>query len=236
MNLNALKKWTLLVPTVIVPALYLTGYFYHEGFLVAFGLDNSFFPLSLTEYLMQAFYVFLGVLGYLFTTANANFHYFYYLAVIFLLLGLFLTWFDPYQAQVTRTLKSYLRQQRFKLIWIPAFMGALGFMAAYLVLAVIAVSIALPISAYLYGGKEAQQKIEHFSGCQNLQALPDTQRCVEITENREKRTGLLIARSATHIAIWTGTQVDLIETAGKRILISKGKASGDTAEKPPAPQ
>lgn len=236
MNLNTLKKWALLVPTVIVPALYLTGYFYHEGFLVAFGLDNSFFPLSLTEYLMQAFYVILGVLAYLFKTANANSHYFYYLAGIFMFIGLFMVWFDPHQPQVTRTLKSCLRQQRFKLVWIPAVMGALGFMVAYLMLAVIAVSIALPIGAYLYGGKEAQQKIEHFSGCQNLQALPDTQRCVDITENREKRTGLLVARSATHIAIWTGTQVDLIETAGKRILISKGKASGKTVEEPPAPQ
>lgn len=230
MNLNTLKKWTLLVPSVIVPALYLTGYFYHEGFLVAFGLNNSFFPLSLTEYLMQAFYVILGVLAYLFKTANAHFHYFYYLAGIFMLMGLFMTWFAPHQAQAARALKSHLRQQRFKLIWVPAFMGALGFMAAYLVLSVIVVSIALPGSAYLYGSKEARQKIEQFSGCQNLQTLPDTQRCVEITENRDKRTGLLIARSATHIAIWTGTQVDMIETAGKRILITKGKASRDTAE------
>lgn len=224
LDMTSLKKWSLLVPTTIIPLLYLVGYFYQEGYLSAFALDNSFFPLTLPEYMMQTFYVVLSLVSYLFTQLNNNLSYLFYLAVALVVTGLFMTWFDPHQPQVARTLRHYLRQQRFKMLWIPALMGLAGIIGFYLLLLVIGLMALLPLGAYTYGEKIARGQIADFNNCQNLQTLPTDLRCVVVMENRDRHTGMLIARSATHIAIWSGDEAEMFETAGKQLQIMRGKA------------
>jgi len=227
-TVTTLKKWALLVPTTIVPLLYLVGYFYQEGYLSAFGLDNSFFLLSLPEYMMRTFYLTLSLVSYLFSELNNNFHYLYYAALGLALLGLFMTWFHPHQPKVTRAVQYYLRQQRFKMIWIPASMGLLGIIGFYVLLFVIGLMVLLPAGAYAYGDKQAQQKIAGFNSCQELKSLPNNLRCVAISDNRDQQRGMLIARSDTHIAIWTGEHSKLIETEGKELVVTQGTAESLT--------
>lgn len=224
LDMTSLKKWSLLVPTTIIPLLYLVGYFYQEGYLSVFALDNSFFPLTLPEYMMQTFYAVLSLISYLLTQLNNNFHYLYYPAAFLAVTGLFMTWFHPHQPKVARTIRHYLRQQHFKMFWIPALMGITGLIGFYLLLLVIGLMALLPLGAYTYGEKNAREQIADFNNCQNLQDIPNNLRCVVVMENRDRHTGMLIARSATHIAVWNGDQARVFETAGKQLQIMHGKA------------
>lgn len=204
------------VTTLIIPLLYLIGFFYDLGYLEPFGLNNQYFPRDTQYYLVQSYIAISFLLTIVLKPLLIIISILFSLPVIyFLLLTIKIDLLSYIKATPKKSItneKQYTLLNIYlkKLIVLIYIIGA----AIYLVL--------IPYFAYSKGLNIANNAMSTFETCQS-KTLKD---CVFLyQDNQLIGEGYLITKSSTHIAIWNDGKTRVYPLKEEMIEIRQDKNS-----------
>ncbi len=92
--------------TVSVPILYVIGYFYEQGWVEGFGLNEQFFPKSVHDYLISSFFVLYKVAADLFAYAITNYYVFIPVSIIMFVTGILALYYIKNETQIDRKIEK----------------------------------------------------------------------------------------------------------------------------------
>ncbi len=214
------------IATLSVPALYATGYFYELGRFSKYGLDNQFFPRSIQEYLIQAYYFFI------YFTSEIITHLFNLKSLLTILAVVVVVLFGcvvvlKHQKKFKPKIKEHSEKIQnnsiFHYFGLPIIGSLLGVTTAISFFYIFLLPSILAALVYVFGGSIANKEIGKFEGC-NLEALSSKSKCIFIKKNdKAVSEGLLIAKSASHIALWDGSKTTVYPLDKELIEIRFGQ-------------
>jgi len=215
--------------TLAVPVLYLIGYYYSKGYLARFDVSDQYFPSSVQDYLVSSFFVFvqfiIGIIAY----ANEKYYVLIGFSFSIFLLSLYMVVVSKYSEKIGKIREKLKNHPWFDYLAFPSFMFLLSLLVPVLAIFVLSLLVVIPFGAYLQGGKDATAAIEKFKGCE-LQQLDSGDKCTFIEKDGfTLHSGMFIARSPTHIAIWDGKNANIYPLKDEIVVIRHGeKKSNNT--------
>jgi len=209
--------------TLAVPILYLIGYYYSQGYLATFDVSDQYFPSSVQDYLVNSFFVFVqfivGILAY----ANEKYYVFIGFAFGMFLLSLVMVVAYRYSHKIDKTKEILKNHPSFDYMVFPSFMFFLSLLIPYLAIFALALLVFIPIGAYWQGEKDANTAIEKFRGCE-LHQLEESDKCTFIEKDGVTlHSGMFIAKSSTHIALWDGKNTKIYPLKNELIVMKHGE-------------
>lgn len=205
--------------SVLLPILYLVGYFYERGNYEVFGIGDHFFTRTVQDYLVIAFSLILVGVSKA-TTYIANYYFIYLVILIIFLIFVYFTW-----ERVVTILRSFIDKvienkivssnysnwKKFSVIFL-----VLG-IAPYFILSTIFIALYLPFMSYNSGKKSAFNSIEQFIPCAENKQADDN--CVYLKkDNKTILQGMFIAKGESSIAIWNGKSTVIYPLEDKVIV------------------
>ncbi len=197
------------IATLSVPALYATGYFYELGRFSKYGLDNQFFPRSIQEYLIQAYYFFIYFTSEIIILVfNLKFLFAILAIAVVVLFGcvVVLKHQKKFKPKFKEHSEKIQNNSIFHYFGLPIIGSLLGVTTAISFFYIFILPSILAALVYVFGGSIANKEIDKFEGCE-LEVLDSKNKCVFIKKNNKAvLEGLLIAKSPSHIALWDGSK------------------------------
>jgi|SRR5690554_3705382 len=226
--LGAKLSLALTITTLSVPVLYLIGYGYYQGYLSAFGVSADFFPQSVQDYLISAFFAFSHAIIKTLNIATEKYWVFLIVAAFMAGIGALMVWISGEARQVgIRRKKEQLQAHPLSLYFlVPLGLGAFSIVMPYVLIATLSLVVAVPFIAYWVGHDEGKAAIEFFQECK-LDEKPKRQNCVYLYQGGELLVkGLLIARSTDHVAVFENSQAIILPSDSfRRIVIVSDKVN-----------
>ncbi len=210
--------------SALVPALYLIGYEYDNGFLRGFGIDAEMFPRSFQEYLYYS-YAFFG--RYVISTD--------FLLLIVLMLSVVAVTVMATDLMANKTKAFNAQQSQFleymnkKIEMIKHHkLFSLGrwvmFSAIVIVYIVLAITL-LPSLAARKGSAIASDVINSFDSCTTLTEL-SWGKCFQLIDDKQIIVeGFLVAYSEQKLAIFTGQETQVISIQDSYLIKRKYKSN-----------
>jgi hypothetical protein len=201
---------------LLVPILYLVGFGYDAGHLGEYGVDAEFFPRTVQEYLVFAFYAFLDVAVGILDFSKANWKliaiYSGYLASVTLAV-VFIGKGNISPLLIGRT-KRLMKHWLFDYIALPIAAWFVGIVIPYALVVLAAAVIVLPLFGYLYGRDSAQKEISAHVSCPEIVRKD----CIALYEGGKLLTrGRFVARSSTHIALYDNGKTSIFSVEKKTV-------------------
>lgn len=218
--------------TLSVPFLYIFGYAYDQGYLRGYGISNEFFARSIQEYLVLSFYALLGIAITIvdFTTKHQNL--FFSFGIIVFAIGLAVVF--SYRLHIEDRLKAFGKNCKqhslFNYIFIPLMSALLAASAPYFVIVSIAVVLLIPSMAYFKGQSVAKEEIQKANICSYGPILDSD--CVYLIENNKPvASGIFVARSSTHLALFNNGKTSIFPVKEQVIeVVPKNRALSPAVE------
>lgn len=224
--LGAKFSLALSVMTLSVPVLYLIGYGYYQGYLDAFGVSTDFFPQSVQDYLVSAFFAFSHAILKTFTIATEKYWIFVIAAIVMAGLGVLIVWVtgDRRQIAIERKKEKFKSHPLALYFVVPASLGVFSLVAPYVIIVMLSFFVVIPYVAYRVGDDEGKAAIDRFQDC-TLNEVSRIHNCVYVYRDDELQAkGLLIARSSDHIAIFDQGRAIILPSDNSRVVvIGRGK-------------
>jgi hypothetical protein len=219
--LGAKLSLALSITTLSIPALYLIGYGYYQGYLGAFGVSTDFFPQSVQDYLTSAFFAFSLIIIKIWNVATEKYWIFLIIAACMTVFSALMVWVMGEKQQIaiqerTEQIKSHPLSLYF---FLPIGLGIFTLVMPYLLIAALSFVVLLPYVAFFIGNDEGKSAIEVFQECQ-FGERPERRNCVYVYQgDKILAKGFLIARSTHHISIFEGDRVIILPSANLRIVV-----------------
>lgn len=211
-RIESLLKITAALVAIVVPIILLSGYSYHLGYVMTFGLDVDLIPKRLPDMLIESWYV--GVLALAWVLSKWS--YFLTLFIVFCLycLAIFLFFLRAKKRGNTAQFEEFTKENQGKPIigltpWQWMLLGQLfrtsfiWFFTPFLLIAVIAL---LAVKPYQQGEEEAKTKIEAFkqNGCDENKKVFSCIYLLDITNQPHEviTKGILVSANQDRIAIF----------------------------------
>jgi hypothetical protein len=207
--------------TLSIPVLYLIGYGYYQGYLGAFGVSTDFFPQSVQDYLVSAFFAFSHAIIKTLNIATEKYWIFAIVAALMVGLGILMVWIagDERKLAIQRKKTKLESHPLYLYFLIPLGLGAFSLVMPYVIIAMLSVVVVVPFAAYWVGNDEGKVAIEAFQECL-LDQVPKRHNCVYVYQDDEiQAKGLLIARSNDRIAIYEDGRAIILPSGNSRVVV-----------------
>ncbi len=204
-----------LVFAVMTPFLYMFGYYYINGYLEVFGLNNEYFLREFDFYLIKGYEsIILIFQGYLIGLME---HYMiivwlmlfigFLLIVVFILVHLEEK-LDLFQQKSRVWFEKHKHMDKF---FITIFLPIVTGMGLFLVPLLLIIMLYIPyIGGYYQGKEQAIRDKQAFISC-NISEMNTTEKCIEVRSNKKTIKGLFIAKTPNAIALWTSEGLQVVE-------------------------
>lgn len=199
--------------TILLPILYLNGLMFEEGYMGTYGINTEFFPRTVPDYLT---YFFAGTIEVATLILKQPSSLFFILSGVVFFIAFFITWIrramnrPPTQGPISDWLRARFESRAgtwlvehfgWPLVW-AALVWAIPSIVAILTLLLIP-------SPFLFaeaGKQRAQEDLKKFEPCKIGQPVAG---CSFVFKQGETggeplMAGKIVAKSATHIAIYNG--------------------------------
>lgn len=209
------------ITTLAIPILYLIGYGYYQGYMGAFGVSVDFFPQSVQNYLVAAFFAFSYAIVATLNIVAEQFWIYLILAAFMAGFGALMVWISSDAQQLAiRKHRERIRSNPLSLyFFVPIGLGIFSLVTPYFLVVALSIFVAVPYIAHKIGDDEAKASIEAFRGCP-VNERPNNKNCVYIYhEEKLVAKGLLIARSDEHIALFEDDKAVILPSTNYRIVV-----------------
>lgn len=212
------------IATLVVPFLYIFGFAYDQGYLLAYGISNEFFARSFQEYLVLSFMASLNIFSSLLEFFAKNPDLLFILALFFGCIGLAAVFTHRHRLderlkkRASNTSKHWL----FDYIFFPVISAVFGVTAPFFFITVTSIILLIPGVAYFNGRSIAEKEIETAKPC--IYASAPTENCVSLLENGQPMaSGRFIARSSTHLALFNEGKTSIYPVKDQLVEVIPGK-------------
>lgn len=220
------------IATLAVPVLYIVGYGYDLGYLAEFGVSTEFFPRSVQEYLVLAFYALLYFAISTYDAAQEQWHVILIMATI--TAGATLIAIAIHESRLSRRLQDLAvaarRHKSFDYVAYPTLVWTLSAVIPYALVATLFLVLFAPSVGYFKGRAVAREGIDGAAEC--LAWNPSAESCIRIRDgDKTVLQGRFVARSETHVAVYDGSTTiilplrEYIVDAAPRKGVSSRKSS-----------
>lgn len=210
--------------TLSVPVFYLIGYFYSVGYLGEFGLNEEYFPITIQDYLVMSFFVFMKVITTILTSAREKYWVVAIAAIVVGVIVLLAVHIGKNYEFTESRAKSFRSYKYFDYLFYPFMSTIFTLVAPYAFVSFLFTLALIPAAAYVQGGHSAKEYKNDFNGCR-LDKMMDNKSCVYLKGGERHESGMFIANSDSHIAIWNGVSTEVINTDGMEIEIKFGQVA-----------
>ncbi|MEO3864557.1 hypothetical protein [Rheinheimera fenheensis] len=199
---------------VLVPALYLMGYLYQSGYLSYYQLPVDSFPRSFENYLVLSFFVMVKFY------AIVTEYFGRYVLVIFLGVLFFLTvgitfkkLNKKYSDKLDRLKLRLLQSEHADFIVIAPLAAAMSVVTPIIAWTCISLFILVEVQSFNIGRDTAANEIEQFVPCDQVNS-----KCITAVKGDKRVSGLLVAFSERHIALYDGEVTHILPNDGMSYL------------------
>lgn len=215
---------TVSIVTIFTPFLYLLGMGYSQGWLESLGVKSSFFPQTIEDNLVNAYYLFSRLLLNSFTWVTYIVYGFILMVIIRLIASN--SCFNNYQIlnnNISTRLSYFLKiieeraRDRFKgkekiLSWYGKFNSSLFYLIILLF---------TPAFAFLYGHKIGNEKIGSYleHGCINNDKWSSCVKIINTISENILIEGMLVSYSDDYVAILTNDGSQIIKLTDKHKIV-----------------
>ena len=211
-------KTAIALMSLLVPMLYLVGYFYELGYLNAFDVSNDFIPRSIQTYLMMSYHVgVIGIAGILDITGGFN-NLFIITIVVFWITGIAAILFINNESKIINFKSNVIQLPWIRYLIFPIANGIAGSIILYIVLTV----ISLPVMGYFVGKNVAIDIKSNFQNCtvNTEKNIKPNHQCTFVYNGEKlELSGFSVAASTEYIAIYTGDKTVIQHLTGRTIEV-----------------
>lgn len=227
-------SWVAIIVSVfslLAPVGYLVGYYFADGYLRGFGIDQGLFLRSVQEYVAESFKaisVLVGVLGpvleystykkWLLICAGIGAY------ALVLVLCLRLLELAISKSRLSGKISKHVKKQS-TVVWF--FSGAVLLLIPPILVYVLAFLVLPAWAGNVLGNKAAEQEIQAFMGCTvdspTQSTAPKTaapESCISVyAENKVIAQGKIIATSDKYLALFTGEKSVVIAIRPEMLIV-----------------
>lgn len=209
--------------SISVPILYLVGYYYEQGYLETFGVNSDYFPRTVQEYLVTAFFAFTDMIFKIFSIATKNYHQFIILGIFVFVVAIVTVYLVKKEEKIIK-IKNRIRSYKiFDYVFIPSVMFLLTMLIPYLAMVILGSVVLIPIAGYYQGKDKAKKSIEKYLNYSEYGK--EEMRRSTLVKKGDKiiLKGKFVAKSENSLAIFDGVKTQIISTKEKTIVTAKEK-------------
>jgi hypothetical protein len=191
--------------TLGVPVLYIVGFGYDLGYLTEYGINTEFFPRSMQEYLVLAFYslLYLAVGVHDFAQQQWRGILVVSAASAFTAMAMVFICRRGLDRRMIAVVAIARRHPAADYLIYPALAWVFSAVVPYLLIVTIFLLLFMPSFGYFEGRKVARDGISNVGECLKTEMRDDG--CVVVKDaDKVVSRGRFVARSSTHIAIYDG--------------------------------
>lgn len=222
-NIFNTLKITISAMSVSVPILYLVGYYYEQGYLEAFGVNTDYFPRTVQEYLVTAFFAFTNMILKIFTVATEKYYVFFVIAIFVAIISIIIIFLVKKEYEIRKIKENIKSKRLFEYIFLPATMFATTMAIPYLAIFILGTIVVIPIAGYYQGKENAESSIENYFNYSEY-GMDDMRRTTIVQEGGKTISkGKFVAKNSHSLAIFDGESTKILSTKDKVIITAKEK-------------
>lgn len=210
--------------TILVPYLYIIGYFTHQGHLSEFGLTEEQFPKTMQEYLTSSFLICAVWILDIFKYVNE--HWIISSAVFLLVLPISVAalYSLKNEDKIKDRFSKFIKERPISdYLWIPPTIAISILISIFSFMFLALLTVAIPAYGFKSTAEMAQLNKKNFVKCELKQKAPVNSCIYGIAGGKPIFSGMYVARSATHIAIWNGSATEVIPLTGQKLVVKLGE-------------